>query len=60
MGKRQKKLELFHGDDDKWYFHEKFTNGEIGTSSQGYKQKRYAMEAIRRDYPDFEVVEVER
>lgn len=54
-----KVIDLFEGRDGKWYFHVVHGNGKIGDSSQGYKQKRYAKEAIRRDYPGLKIVEVD-
>jgi uncharacterized protein YegP (UPF0339 family) len=51
------KIELILGGDGKYYFHKKAKNGKITEQSQGYKQKRYAMVAIRRDFPGLEIVD---
>ena len=52
-------VELFPGKDGKWYFHKQHRNGKISLPSQGYKQKRYAKVAIRRDIPGLQIVELE-
>lgn len=54
------KIELWPSlGNGKWYFHKRSANGRIvGDSSQGYKQKRYAMVAIRREHPDLPIIEL--
>jgi uncharacterized protein YegP (UPF0339 family) len=52
-------VELWKGKNKKWFFHKKYRNGETSSTSQGYKQKRYAKVAIERDLPGFPVVELD-
>jgi uncharacterized protein YegP (UPF0339 family) len=54
---RGPKIVLFEGHDGKWYFHKKSANGKIvGDGSQGYKEKRYAKTAIKREHPGLPVI----
>ena len=48
-------VELFAGANGKWYFHVKAANGEVVSASQGYKNRRGARRAIRRDWAGLEV-----
>lgn len=57
---RGPKIELWHADNDRWYFHKKATNGRIVESSQGYKEKRYAVVAAKREHPNLLIEEVIR
>lgn len=53
---REPIVELWPGRDGKWYFHQRNSNNRTTKPSQGYKQKRYAMVAIRRDIPGVKIV----
>lgn len=56
---RSSKIEFWMSNGNrKWYFHKKSPNGKIvGDSSQGYKERRYAMVAIKREHPGLPIVE---
>lgn len=53
------RIQLWQGHSGRWYFHKRSANGLITMDSQGYKQKRYAKEAIKREYPGLPVFELE-
>jgi uncharacterized protein YegP (UPF0339 family) len=53
-------IELWQGNSGRWYFHKKSPNGKITMDSQGYKQRRYAKVAIKREFPNLKVVELEK
>jgi uncharacterized protein YegP (UPF0339 family) len=56
---REPKILLWEAGNGRWYFHKKAANGLIvGDSSQGYKEKRYAKVAIKREHPGLPIVEV--
>lgn len=58
---RAPKIEIWEGRDGKWYFHKVSGNGKVvGDGSQGYKERRYAMVAIKREHPEIKVVQVDR
>lgn len=52
------RIELWQGASGRWYFHKKSANGQLTMDSQGYKEKRYAKVAIKREYPNLRVVEL--
>lgn len=59
MASKWPRIELWEGLDSRWYFHKISRNGKIvGDSSQGYKEKRYAKVAIKREHPSLPVVEL--
>jgi uncharacterized protein YegP (UPF0339 family) len=58
MAKGWPRIILWKGASTRWYFHKKSANGEITMDSQGYKEKRYAKVAIKREYPNLPVVEL--
>jgi len=51
-------VELFKGENAKWYFHKKSRNGKITEPSQGYKWKSSAVRAAKRDIPGVPIFEV--
>jgi hypothetical protein len=53
------RVQLWQGHSGRWYFHKRAANGQITMDSQGYKQKRYAKGAIKREFPDLLVVELD-
>lgn len=54
-------IELWQAHNSKWYFHKKATNGKItGDSAQGYKEKRYAKVAIKREHPGLKIVDLSK
>ncbi len=57
MGKWPR-IQLWQGAGGRWYFHKRSGNGQITMDSQGYKQKRYAKEAIKREYPKSPIFEL--
>lgn len=58
MPKKWPRIQLWQGASGRWYFHKRSANGKITVDSQGYKEKRYAKEAIKREYPTLLVVEL--
>jgi uncharacterized protein YegP (UPF0339 family) len=50
-------IELWQAFNGRWYFHKKNRNGKITEASQGYKERRYAVAAAKRDIPGFRIVE---
>lgn len=52
------RIYLFEGKNGRWYFRRVTGNGEVIGTSQGYKERKYAREAIRRDFPGVEVIVV--
>lgn len=50
------RVEIFEGKDGKYYFHKVNRNGKKTEPSQGYKQRRYAREAAKRDVPGVTIV----
>jgi uncharacterized protein YegP (UPF0339 family) len=52
------KVMLWQARNGRWYFHKKNRNGQVTQSSQGYKEKRYAKVAIKRDIPGLPIEEV--
>lgn len=53
-------VEVFLGEDRRWYWHRLSPNGQIVVvGGQGYKSKRGARQAAERENPGMPVVELE-
>jgi uncharacterized protein YegP (UPF0339 family) len=53
------KVELWQARNGRWYFRKKNRNGRVTESSQGYKERRYAVVAAKRDIPGVPIVDIE-
>lgn len=58
MAYKLPRVEVFQGADGKFYFRKRNRNGKLTEPSQGYKQRRYAAAAARRDVPGIPVVHI--
>lgn len=56
MSSRDPKVELYLGENGRWYFHKLNGNGKITEPSQGYKHKQSAVRAAKRDIPGVQIV----
>lgn len=59
MAKKFPRVVLWQGASGRYYFHKQSRNGQIVMDSQGYKEKRYAKVAIKREYPNLPLVELD-
>lgn len=53
------RIELWESSKNgRWYFHKVAANNKVTENSQGYKKRKYALVAIKRDFPGIPVVEI--
>lgn len=50
------RVEIFPGRNGRFYFRKVNRNGKKTDPSQGYKERRYAYEAAKRDVPGVAIV----
>lgn len=51
MGTLDDHVNIFRGENGKWYFHRVAGNGRVISSSQGYRRRWNAKRAARRTFP---------
>jgi len=58
MANRFPYVEIIEGRDGRFYFYKVNANGRKTETSQGYKERRYARVAAKRDIPGVRIVHI--
>lgn len=53
------RIDVFQGENRKWYFHRVADNGKITAASQGYRSRWNAKRAARKLFPGVQIRQVD-